>query len=213
MTAMAVDDAKHDREIPLFPLETVLFSGGSLPIRVFEPRYLDMVSRCLKADHGFGVVLTRHFLDTTMAPSLREDAAARAGIFAVGTYATIVDFHPLEHGMLGIVCRGDAKIRVVDSHTGRDGLLWGRVRFLPEERPQALAAEHQPLLDILRELMLQPNVQQLHLNVNFNDARSVSWRLAELLPLDAEIKQGLLQMNLPRERLTEIARLVEHLRG
>jgi uncharacterized protein len=210
---MALEHAKHDWEIPLFPLETVLFSEGRLPLRVFEPRYLDMVSRCLKRDHGFGVVLTRQFRDPAMASILRDDAAARAGIFAIGTYATIVDFNALDHAILGIVCRGEAKFRVLDSHSEPDGLLVGRVQMLPEERPQALGAEHRPLLEVLRELMLQPTVRQLHLNVNFDDARSVSWRLAELLPLEPEIKQGLLQMNLPRERLTELARLVNHLRS
>jgi uncharacterized protein len=209
---MALDDATQ-REIPLFPLETVLFSGGRLPLRLYDPRHLDMIARCLKRAHGFGVVLTRQFRAAAKAPALREDAVARAGIFAIGTYATVVDFNPLDHGMLGIVCRGEAKFRVLDSFADATGQLLGSVRFLPEERPQALAAEHQPLLDVLRELMLQPSVQRLRLNVNFDDARSVSWRLAELLPLEPEIKQGLLQMNLPRERLTELARLVNHMRG
>jgi uncharacterized protein len=213
MTAMAADDVQYDREIPLFPLDTVLFCGGRLPLRLYEPRHLDVISRCLKAGHGFGVVLTRQFRDIRMAPTLREDAAARVGLFAIGTYATVVDFNALEHGTLGIVCRGEAKFRVVDSSVAPGGALVGRVRFLPEERPQALAAEHERLLDLLRELMLQPNVRRLDLSVNFDDARSVSWRLAELLPLEPEIKQGLLQMNLPRERLTEIARLVDHMRG
>jgi uncharacterized protein len=213
MAVMAVNDAKHDLEIPLFPLDTVLFCGGRLPLRLCEPLHLDLISRCLKAGHGFGVVLTRQLREAAMAPTLREDAAARAGIFAVGTYATVVDFNALDHGMLGIVCRGEAKIRVVDSFTEPGGALIGRVRYLPEERPQALAAEHERLLDLLRELMLQPDVRRLDLNVNFDDARSVSWRLAELLPLEPEIKQGLLQMHLPRERLTEIARLIDHMRG
>jgi hypothetical protein len=89
----------------------------------------------------------------------------------------------------------------------------GSVEYLPEERSASVAAEHAPLVEILRELMKHPLVEKLSLPVDYGDARSVGWRLAELLPLEPEIKQSLLQMNLPRERLTELRRLVEHLRG
>ncbi len=200
-------DVQH-REIPLFPLETVLFSGGRLPLRIFEPRYLDMIGHCLKLDMGFGVVLVRQ----------PREPGAPAGedlppIFDIGTYAHVVDFDALEHGVLGVVCHGETKFRVHDTRTQRDGLLLGQVEMLPEERAQALASEHQPLIDVLRELLKHPTVARLDLSVNFSDARSVSWRLAELLPLEPEIKQGLLQMSLPRERLTELARLVHHLRS
>jgi Lon protease-like protein len=69
------------------------------------------------------------------------------------------------------------------------------------------------LIEILRQLMQHPIAQRLALEVDYRDARSVSWRLADLLPLEPEIKQGLLQMNLPRERLAELARLVDNLRS
>ncbi len=202
-------------EVPLFPLDTVLFSGGRLSLRLFEPRYLDMLARCLKSQSGFGVVLSRQAPED-LQPDV--DASAWQGpevpdIFDVGTYAVVVDFDQLEDDTLGIVCQGEAKFRVRETRVLKDGLLVGDVEFLPEERPQALSAEHRPLIDVLRELLRHPLVSKLDLSVNFDDARSVGWRLAELLPLEPEIKQGLLQMNLPRERLTELARLVDNLRG
>jgi len=200
----------HDlhTEIPLFPLRAVLFSGGRLPLRIFEPRYTDMVSRCLKEETGFGVVLIREGNDARLAAGARQPE-----IFGIGTYARIVDFSARGDGTLGIMVAGGPKFRVLRSFEARDHLLMGAVEYLPEERSQAVAAEHAPLVEVLRELMKHPLVEKLSLPVDYGDARSVGWRLAELLPLEPEIKQSLLQMNLPRERLTELRRLVEHLRG
>lgn len=195
-------------EIALFPLRAVLFSGGRLPLRIFEPRYSDMVSRCLKEGTGFGVVLIRE------GEEARQSAEAdQPDVFGVGTYARVVDFSARGDGTLGIMVAGGPKFRVLRTFEAADHLLMGTVEYLPEERSQAVAAEHAPLVSILRELMKHPLVSKLSLPVDYGDARSVGWRLAELLPLEPEIKQSLLQMNLPRERLTELRRLVDHLRA
>ena len=69
------------------------------------------------------------------------------------------------------------------------------------------------LVDILKELMKHPMIEKLELDIDFSDARSVGRRLAELLPIEVEIKQSLLQLQWPRERLSEIIRLVNKLRG
>lgn len=194
--------------IPLFPLGMVLFSGGRLPLRIFEPRYTSMVSKCLREKSGFGVVLIREGSDARLGKS-----ASQPDIFSVGTYGTIVDFNTLNNGMLGIITSGGPKFRIVDTYETSDHLLMGTVEFLPEERAQAPGEEHAALIDMLRELMRHPMAQKLALDVDYHDARSVSWRLSELLPLEPEIKQGLLQMNLPRERLAELTRIVNNLRG
>ncbi len=196
------------REIPLFPLRTVLFAGGRLPLRIFEPRYTDMVSRCLKEETGFGVVLIRDG-DEVRAGT----AAAQPNVFGIGTYARIVDFNARNDGTLGIMVTGGPRFRVLRTYEQPDHLLMGEVEYLPEERAQAVGSEHAALVEILRQLLKHPLVAKLALSVDFDDARSVSWRLAELLPIEPEIKQSLLQMNLPRERLTELKRLVSHLRG
>ncbi len=197
-----------DKAIPLFPLGTVLFSGGRLPLRIFEPRYTAMVSRCLREQCGFGVVLIREGSDAR-----RGKDSTQPEIFSVGTYGTIVDFNTLDNGMLGIITRGGAKFRILETFETDDHLLMGRVEFLPEERAQAPGAEYVALIDMLRELMQHPVARKLALDVDYRDARSVSWRLSELLPLEPEIKQGLLQMSLPRERLAELTRIVNNLRG
>ena len=196
------------REIPLFPLRTVLFSGGRLPLRIFEPRYLDMIGNCMRESGPFGVVLIRSGRDARLTPD-----AEQPQIFEVGTEATIIDFNQLDGGMLGVVAQGGRKFRVRDTWELKNHLLMGRVQPLPEEPSGVLAIDHQPLLDILRELIKHPMIEKLNLDIDFDDARCVSWRLPELLPIQPEIKQSLLQLEHPEERLAELSRMVRKLRG
>lgn len=195
-------------EIPLFPLRTVLFPYGTLPLRIFETRYIDMVRRCMRDGLPFGVVLIRQGVEARLQ---RDDS--QPDIFGVGTAALIADFNPLSDGMLGIVCRGTRKFRVHGTREQADHLLLGDVAWLPDEPPGELGAEHRGLTEILKDLVVHPLIQKLGLDVDFSDARSVSWRLSELLPIEPEIKQSLLQLPSPRERLTELNRLVSKLRG
>ena len=87
------------------------------------------------------------------------------------------------------------------------------VEFLAEEPRGQLGEEFSSLVDTLRILVKHPMIEKLDLDVDYDDARSVSWRLAELLPLEAETRQSLLQMQSPRERLVEIRRLIAKLKG
>ncbi|HEY5680273.1 MAG TPA: LON peptidase substrate-binding domain-containing protein [Pseudomonadales bacterium] len=195
-------------EIPLFPLRVVLFDGGRLPLQIFETRYLDMVSRCTRESIPFGVVLIRGAgSDARLDPLANQPA-----IFEVGTEAHIVDFNQLPNGRLGIIVRGGRKFRVVSTREQADHLLLGTVDFLPAEPDSTVPSEHAPLVDILKELVKHPGVQKLGLEIDFADARSVGARLAELLPIEPEIKQSLLQLQLPRERLQELTRLVNKFR-
>jgi Lon protease-like protein len=185
----------------------VLFSGGNLQLQIFEPRYLDMVGRCMRDQSPFGVVLIRRGADTW------RPGVAGPELFDIGTEAHIVDFNQLGNGRLGITVRGQRKFRVRDTREQDDHLLIGRVAYLPEEPVMKVGGEHQELVDLLSELLTHPGVQALNLDIDLNDARSVGWRLSELLPIEAEIKQALLQLQLPRERLQELTRLVNKLRG
>ena len=195
-------------EIPLFPLGTVLFQGGRLPLQIFEPRYLDMVSRCMRGQSPFGVVLIRRGSD-----SRRHADAQQPEIFDVGTLAEVVDFNQLSGGRLGIVVKGGKKFRIASTREQADHLLLGEVRYIAAEPNLAIGDDHAALVTILRELIKHPGVQKLDLDIDFDDARSVGWRLSELLPIEPEIKQSLLQLQFPRERLQELTRLVNKLRG
>ena len=195
-------------ELPLFPLGTVLFNGGHLPLRIFEPRYVDMISRCMKSGVGFGVVLIRAGSELRRS---RTDAGPE--IFRTGTEARIEDFNALSDGTLGVVARGAGKFRVHSTREQPDGLMIGTVEYLPDEPEMAVDARFDTLIEILRELVKHPMIEKMDLAIDFGDARSVGWRLAELLPIEAEIKQSLLQMHLPRERLVELVRIVNKLKG
>ena len=105
------------RELPLFPLRAVLFPGGPLPLRIFEPRYLAMVSQCFREQSGFAVVLLGE----------GEEASDATSFAATGTEARIVDFDRLEGDLLGISCIGRERVRVVEAWRGADGLNRGRV--------------------------------------------------------------------------------------
>ena len=101
-------------EAPIFPLNTVLFPGGVLPLRIFEPRYLDMVSDCMKNGTGFAVNLI----------SEGREAGQPAEFRSLGTLTQIVDFDKLDDGFLGITAIGQQPLRVI-SHTGEDDLARG----------------------------------------------------------------------------------------
>ena len=103
----------------LFPLNTVLFPGGPLRLRIFEPRYLDMISRCLRENGDFGVALITEG---------RETGSARTT--QIGTSAHIVDFERLDDGLLGITAHGERKFRIVKVTTQSDGLNIADVNFL-----------------------------------------------------------------------------------
>jgi uncharacterized protein len=195
-------------DIPLFPLHPVLFPGGRLPLQIFEPRYMDMVVRCMRASEPFGVVLIRRGTDARLFTD-----SPQPEIFDVGTDAHVVDFNQLSNGRLGIVVRGGRKFRIRSVREQEDHLLIGQVEYLPEEPLLAVGEEHEDLVDILRELIKHPMIEKLGLEIRFDDARSVGWRLAELLPIEPEIKQSLLKLQWPRERLQELTRLVGKLRG
>lgn len=186
--------ATMTQEIPLFPLKTVLFPGGVLPLRVFETRYLDMVSRCMRTDSGFGVIAIRHGEEAGNPPT---------SIHPVGTLAHIVDFDPLDHGLLGITCLGIHRLRVIDHRLQADQLLLGQVQWLSEDPCLPPRHEHQPLVRVLRDLLGRKELQlySRFLAPNWDDAAWIGNRLAEILPLPLAIRQQLLETTDPLQRL------------
>ena len=186
-------------ELPLFPLNTVLFPGGLLPLRIFEPRYLDMVSRCMREGTDFGVVLI----------TSGEEAGAVAELAPVGTGARVVDFSQLPDGLLGVMCRGSRRFRLLQHRVQPDGLKLGQVEWLAEPGPDALAEEHRPLALVLRRVLQELGETARHLDADFDDADWVSNRLAEFLPLERTDQQALLELVDPQERMRRLAPLIE----
>jgi uncharacterized protein len=184
-----------DAALPLFPLNTVLFPGGPLSLRIFEPRYLDMVRRCGREQSAFGVVLI-------LAGAEVGEVTSVAG---AGTTARLVDFTTRADGLLGIDCVGERRFRVLRRWQQPDGLNWAEVEYLPAEPPCALPAAFEHLAQLLRELL--PRLADAYARVPacYEDAGWVGNRWAELLPLAPAEKQRLLELTDPIERLTQVA--------
>jgi Lon protease-like protein len=177
--------------IALFPLGTVLFPQGVLPLRIFETRYMDMVRRTMREDSGFGVVLIHEGAEVGPVGSLA----------AVGTLARIVDFGQLPDGLLSIVARGERRFRLVGGDLQKDGLHLGDVEWL--EDPPALLAEDEytalraTLARVLADLGEDYPVGAARLD----DALWVAGNLAQLMPAPAGFRQRVLEVDDVRARL------------
>ncbi|MEJ0037401.1 MAG: LON peptidase substrate-binding domain-containing protein [Gammaproteobacteria bacterium] len=189
-------------ELPLFPLNTVLFPGGPLSLRIFEPRYVDMIRKCMREGAPFGVLLIR----------AGQEAGEVSSTADVGTSARIIDFHQMPDGLLGIVCTGEQKFRVEERRVQADGLNVATVTWLPLERPTSLAPQHTHLGALLKRAL--PQISDIYQVVQprFDDAGWVGSRLAEILPISLSERQECLELDDPvarLERLTPFIRPAE----
>ncbi|MEJ0085436.1 MAG: LON peptidase substrate-binding domain-containing protein [Pseudomonadota bacterium] len=189
--------AAENSVIPLFPLHTVLFPGGPLPLRIFETRYTDMVRRCMRAGEPFGVVLIQQ----------GDEAGEVATTATVGSTARIADFHTLPDGLLGISCVGERKFRVQRVWRAADGLNMGEVQWLAAEPELPLPPDYERLASAVRRALDDLAEHYEHVEKKFADAAWVSARLAELLPIELNDKQALLEMEDPIARLDALMTL------
>ncbi len=188
-----------EREIPLFPLHTVLFPDGPLPLRIFEPRYLDMISQCLKQGCEFGVVLITEGEETGKAATTSD----------MGTLARIHDWHMRHDRLLGITCVGTRRFRILSQRVEQNQLIRARVQILQPCRQAPLPEEYWFLTDLVREIIERMGHYYAELPTRYDDAGWLSFRLAELLPLRLSQKQYFLQLDDPVQRLERLAATLE----
>ena len=169
-------------QTPLFPLNTVLFPGGPLPLRVFEPRYLDMISRCMKSDSPFGVVLIRE--GGELGP---------ATTYSTGTLAKVIDWYQGSDGILGITAIGTERFRLLTTERQDDGLNVGDIELLPDVPKANIPDQYRSLPQILESVMNDLGRLYENLERRFGDATWVAYRFAEILPIDLEQKQEFLE--------------------
>lgn len=182
-------------ELPLFPLRTVLFPGGQLRLRIFEPRYLDLVKQCTRSDSGFGVCL---ILDG-------QEAGAPATPAAFGTRARIVDFYSQPDGLLGLQVAGGSRFHVRRTRVRDNGLIVAQVENLQEPPPQPIAPEHGLLSMLLERLIERFGGDHAQAARScYDDAAWVGYRLAEMLPFSDTERQQLLQCDDPHARLSRV---------
>ncbi|MDX1559286.1 MAG: LON peptidase substrate-binding domain-containing protein [Marinobacter sp.] len=187
--------------VPLFPLNSIVLPRGRIPLQLFEPRYIDMLTRCLKEDRGFVVVLLQE----------GGEAGRTAAFYDIGTYVRIIDFQQLDNGLLGITVEGESKVSVVRSWQQEDGLNVGDVECLIEEAESEVPERFGELPSVLKALFRHPVIRDLNMEIDYGDARDVGWRLTELLPLDKQEKQKLVELQDPLERLSRLQGLLEAL--
>jgi len=193
--------------IPLFPLRTVLFPKGKLPLQIFEPRYVDLVTSSLKKDSGFGVVLIERGHEV-----VRANQPVPPEIHSIATYAKITDWNTLDNGCLGITVSGEQKIRIGETSTEPNHLLVADVTFM-EQDPALFPEEHEELLDILNQLMEHPLAKRLDLSPQSQSAEFVSCLLSQFLPISEDEKYRLLCLHSALERLEELQSLIHSMGG
>lgn len=189
-----------DTSLPLFPLRTVLVPGAALGLRVFEPRYLDLVRECGRRGTGFGVCL---ILDG-------EEVGTPASPANIGTEALIEDFDLGADGLLALRVRGARRFHVRRTRVRDSGLVVADVEWCDPDPVIDLQPEHAVLGLVLRKILEHiDGADQAFPEPHFDDAAWVGWRLAELLPLEQPKRQLLLQQDDPDARLETLLRLVD----
>jgi len=194
--------------LALFPLRAVLLPLGRMPLQIFEPRYLDLVSRCMKSDAGFGVLRITAGHEVVLAQGGTPPETA-----ALGTLARIVDWDALPQGRLRITIEGTRRFRVVSTATAADHLLLGEVEWIDDMPVVPLAQQHAHLLEILAGLAEHPALKRLGIAATDLDSRGLAYTLAQYLPLEEEDRYGVLEENDPLQALERIDRVVRELAG
>jgi uncharacterized protein len=182
------------RTTALFPLHTVLFPEGPLALRIFEPRYLDLVSECLRNDQPFGVCLIQS----------GQEAGEAAKPHLTGTFARIVDWQRGDDGLLSIVAHGEQRFHVQDTHVEDNQLLRGTVQVLAPEPAAALPEQWHYMTEVLDQLYELAGDIYANLPKRAGDASWVGYRLAEALALPLVRRQYFLELEDPLLRLSQL---------
>jgi Lon protease-like protein len=188
--------------VPLFPLNTVLFPGGPLPLRIFEPRYLGMVSYCMQNDSPFGVLLIRE-----------RNESGPATTHNIGTLARITDWYQGSDGLLGITAVGEERFRLLSTTRQDDGLTFGEIQLLKNEPNLPLPDEYQEMASILAGVLEDLGRLYESLDKHFDDASWVTSRFVEILPIDLEEKQRCLEQSDTLERLRIVREVLDATRN
>ena len=190
----------------LFPLSVNVLPGAYLPLQIFEPRYIDMVSECLANSEGFCIVL---FKDDD-----NEENKEYLPHHNIATYVEIVDFNKLDNGLLGITVQGKYKIRIEDVWKQEDELLIGKIEKINEEDDNlSNEPEYLDLWNMVKEITNHPEIKKLNLDLDLNSSISVCYILASVLPLRPQEKQTILEFENNRDKLDYLKALIKRLGG
>ncbi len=183
--------------VPIFPLSTVLYPGMRLPLKIFEPRYMDMAKACLKHDAAFGVCLIRE----------GEEVGTPAVPESVGCLARIAEWDMETPGILKVKVEGLERFRLGETKTTAAGLILGDIARIAAEAA-ASPPELAQSADFVRKVVGALGSARFAQPYRYDDASWVGFRLAEILPLRMAVKQKLLELTDPVARLAILHRFL-----
>jgi uncharacterized protein len=183
--------------IPLFPLGTVLFPDGLLPLKIFEQRYVDMIKNCLRDTTPFGVCLIKE----------GQEVGNPAAPYNTGCLARIEQWEVPHPNLFAVLARGSSRFRILDTTIAANGLITARIETLPEPtRPDTI---DQACQEVLRQAVERAGAAGgMPGPVRLDDPVWVSYRLSEILPISAQEKQTLLELSDTEARLTQLRELM-----
>jgi Lon protease-like protein len=186
-------------EIPIFPLGTVLYPEGLLPLRIFEQRYLDMTKICIRDDAPFGVCLIRE----------GTEAGAPAVPYAIGCTARIAQWDMPHLGLFHLVTHGERVLRILEQWTTKSGLVQAQVELDGPSPALPLPPEYSGLAELLQKIITKVGQERFVAPSRLDDAAWVAYRLAEVLPLETGTKQRLLEARNPLAALSQLKVFLE----
>ncbi len=192
-----------DNRSALFPLNTVLFPGCTLPLQIFEQRYLRLIKTCMRDDHGFVVILI----------SAGKEFGDTPETYSIGTYVDIIDWEMLENGLFGITIEARHRVRVTNPCAQDDGLMTGEIESLPfsDDTETDSIARIPDLIDTLKQLEQHPYIEKQAMETDYTSTPDVCHKLSQLLPLDPLLKQSLLEIDSTAEKIDRLRELIQRM--
>jgi Lon protease-like protein len=167
-------------EIPLFPLKTVLLPANTLGLKIFEPRYLDMIANCLRENSLFGVVLIHK----------GEETGIDTDVYSIGTTSTISDWEHRADGLLGITALGVERFEILSTRTQTDGLTLAEIKILEDNDSAEIPEQYHYMLELLDHISAQAG----RIKVDNQPFCQILYQLIYQLPIEAALKQRLLEI-------------------
>lgn len=206
MTVTGADDAVGDRQLPMFPLGSVLLPTTVLPLRIFEPRYQALIADVLAGSHEFGVTMIERGFEVG-GDDVRSD---------VGCIAQVLDAEEQGDGLWHLVAVGTRRF-IVDEWLPDDPYPRARITTMPEPAAtpadDELYAEAQRQLETIMVLRSELTLPTFDIPDLAEDAALGSYQVASLAPLGSFDRQQILREATPGERLRRILELLTDTEG
>jgi Lon protease-like protein len=180
----------------IFPLNTVLFPGGTLPLKIFEQRYLEMTKVCIGEERPFGVCLIKEGREVG-TPAVPQD---------IGCLARIMHWDMPQLGVFHLHVEGLQRFRIMNSEVEKSGLISATIECLAND--SEVAPEETLCSDVLKAIIEKIGAEHFPSPHRFDDAAWIGYRLSEVLPISLEIKQQLLRMTDPQARLSQLGEIL-----